>query len=256
MNTIMQRRIVFVTGATSGIGEACARKFAQGGYDVIINGRNEKKLKEVEADLKEMGADVLPLAFDVRDREAATRAVESLSGKWKNIDVLINNAGLALGLEKEYEGDLDKWETMIDTNIKGLLTMTRLIVPSMVERSKGHIINIGSVAGDAAYAGGNVYCATKAAVKAITDGLRIDVADTPIRVTNLKPGLVETNFSVIRFDGDKERADKCYQGINPLTGDDIADVAFFAASAPEHVQIAEVLILATHQASGSVIVRK
>jgi len=252
----MQKRIVFVTGATSGIGEACARKFAQGGYDLIINGRNEKKLQEVESALKEMGADVLSLPFDVRDREAATKAVESLSGKWKDVDILINNAGLALGLEKEYEGDPDKWETMIDTNIKGLLTMTRLIVPSMVERSKGHIINIGSVAGDAAYAGGNVYCATKAAVKAISDGLRIDVADTPIRVTNLKPGLVETNFSVIRFDGDKERADKCYQGIKPLTGDDIADVAFFAASAPEHVQIAEVLILATHQASGSVIVRK
>lgn len=252
----MQRKIAFITGATSGIGQACARKFAQGGYDLIITGRNEENLKAITNELKEAGTDVLPLLFDVRDRKACEEAVASLSGKWTSIDVLINNAGLALGVDKEYEGNLDKWETMIDTNIKGLLTMTRLIVPSMVARDKGHIINIGSVAGDAAYAGGNVYCATKAAVKAISDGLRIDVADTSIRVTNLKPGLVETNFSVIRFDGDKERADNVYKGIKPLTGDDIADVAFFAASAPAHVQIAEVLILATHQASGSVVVRK
>ena len=145
---------------------------------------------------------------------------------------------------------------MIDTNIQGRLTMTRLIVPAMVERGSGHVINVGSVAGDAAYAGGNVYCATKAAVKAITDGLRIDVADTPVRVTNLKPGLVETNFSRVRFHGDADRADNVYKGIQPLIGDDIADVAVFAANAPAHVQIAEVLILATHQASGSVIVRK
>ena len=170
--------------------------------------------------------------------------------------MLVNNAGLALGLEPEYEGDFDDWETMIDTNIKGLLTMTRLIVPGMVERNSGHIINVGSVAGDAAYAGGNVYCATKAAVKALSDGLRIDVANTAIRVTNLKPGLVETNFSNIRFHGDNDRAANVYKGIMPLTGDDIADVAVFAANAPAHVQIAEVLILATHQASGSVIVRK
>lgn len=247
--------MVLVTGASSGIGEACAKKFAQGGYDVIINGRNTKKLEEIASELKAMGADVLVLPFNVMDRAAAKKAVESLQGKWKDIDVLINNAGLALGLEKEYEGDPDMWDTMIDTNVKGLLTMTRLIVPSMVERKKGHVINIGSVAGDAAYAGGNVYCATKAAVKALSDGLRIDVADTPIRVTNLKPGLVETNFSVVRFGGDKERADNVYKGIKPLTGDDIADVAFYAASAPEHVQIAEVLILATHQANGTVVVR-
>ena len=163
--------------------------------------------------------------------------------------------GLALGLDKEYEGDMDDWEAMIDTNIKGLLTMTRLIVPGMVERNRGHVINIGSVAGDAAYAGGNVYCATKSAVKAITDGLRIDVAHTAVRVTNVKPGLVETNFSVVRFHGDQERADNVYKGIRPLTGDDIADVAFYAASAPAHVQIAEVLVLATHQANGTVIDR-
>ena len=244
-----------ITGATSGIGDACARKFANGGYDLVITGRNVDRLKAVEQQARQLGADVLALEFDVRDRKAAAAAVESLKGKWAVIDVLINNAGLALGLDKEYEGDLDDWETMVDTNVKGLLTMTRLIVPGMVERNKGHVINIGSVAGDAAYAGGSVYCATKAAVKAITDGLRIDVAHTAVRVTNVKPGLVETNFSVIRFHGDKQRADNVYKGIKPLTGDDIADVAFYAASAPEHVQVAEVLVLATHQANGTVVDR-
>lgn len=244
-----------ITGATSGIGEACARKFANGGYDLVITGRNVDRLKAVEQQARQLGADVLALEFDVRDRKAAAAAVESLKGKWAVIDVLINNAGLALGLDKEYEGDLDDWETMVDTNVKGLLTMTRLIVPGMVERNKGHVINIGSVAGDAAYAGGSVYCATKAAVKAITDGLRIDVAHTAVRVTNVKPGLVETNFSIIRFHGDKQRADNVYKGIKPLTGDDIADVAFYAASAPEHVQVAEVLVLATHQANGTVVDR-
>ena len=223
---------------------------------MILTGRNEQRLTEIRKELTDQGAEVLTLAFDVRDREKAKKYIDDLPEEWKQIDVLVNNAGLALGLEPEYEGNLDDWETMIDTNIKGLLLTTRLIVPGMVERNSGHIINIGSVAGDAAYAGGNVYCATKAAVKALTDGLRIDVANTAIRVTNLKPGLVETNFSNIRFHGDTERASKLYTGIKPLTGDDIADVAVYAANAPEHVQIAEVLILATHQASGSVIVRK
>ena len=232
-------KIVLITGATSGIGLACARKFAANGDKLILTGRNEQRLTELK---RELGTEVLTLAFDVRDREKAKEYINGLPDEWKNIDVLVNNAGLALGLEPEYEGNLDDWETMIDTG--------------MVERNSGHIINVGSVAGDAAYAGGNVYCATKAAVKVLTDGLRIDVANTAIRVTNLKPGLVETNFSNIRFKGDEERAAKLYTGIKPLTGDDIADVAVFAANAPEHVQIAEVLILATHQASGSVIVRK
>ena len=250
------KKIVLVTGATSGIGEACARKFAQNGDKVIMTGRNEARLTAIADDLKAQGAEVLTLKFDVRDREAARQAVESLPAEWAQIDVLVNNAGLALGLEPEYEGDYDDWDGMIDTNVKGLLTMTRLVVPGMVERNSGHVINVGSVAGDAAYAGGNVYCATKAAVKALSDGLRIDVANTAVRVTNLKPGLVETNFSNVRFHGDTDRAAKLYQGIKPLTGDDIADVAVYAANAPAHVQIAEVLILATHQASGSVIVRK
>ncbi|MBO7045047.1 MAG: SDR family NAD(P)-dependent oxidoreductase [Prevotella sp.] len=249
-------KTVLITGATSGIGRACAEKFAANGDRLILTGRNTGRLEEIRQSLTSKGTEVLTLVFDVRDATAARNAVDSIPDEWKEIDVLVNNAGLALGLEPEYEVKQEEWETMIDTNIKGLLTMTRLIVPGMVERDRGHVINVGSVAGDAAYAGGNVYCATKAAVKALSDGLRIDVAHTAVRVTNLKPGLVETNFSNIRFRGDKERAANVYKGVKPLTGDDIADVAVFAANAPAHVQIAEVLILATHQASGSVIVRK
>ena len=252
----MEKKIVRVTGATSGIGEACARKFASGGYNVIITGRRGEKLDALRQELESMGAEVLAMQFDVRERESARKAIDFLKGKWAKIDVLINNAGLALGLDKEYEGDFNDWDTMIDTNIKGLLNMTRFVVPGMVERNEGHVINIGSVAGDAAYANGNVYCATKAAVKALSDGLRIDVAESDVRVTNLKPGLVQTNFSNVRFHGDDARAESVYKGVKPLTGDDIADVAFYAASAPAHVQIAEVLILATHQANGSVIARK
>ena len=244
---------VLITGATSGIGEACARRFARGGYRLVLTGRNEEKLKALCEELETTGTEVRSLVFDVREREAATAAMASLDVV---PDVLINNAGLALGLEKEYEGDYQDWDTMIDTNIKGLLTMTRLVVPRMVEQGRGHIINIGSVAGDAAYANGNVYCATKAAVKALSDGLRIDLAETPLRVTNVKPGLVETNFSRTRFHGDQQRADNVYKGIKPLTGDDIADVCFYAAEAPAHVQIAEVLVLATHQANGTVIHRE
>lgn len=254
MNT--SKKIALITGATSGIGKACAKKFAEGGYNLIITARREDKLNEIKNELETLGVDVKALVFDVRNAEDASKAMAQLDEHWSRIDVLINNAGLALGLEKEYEGDPEDWNTMIDTNIKGLLTMTRLVVPGMVKRNEGHVINIGSVAGDAAYAGGNVYCATKAAVKVITDGLRIDVAESAVRVTNIKPGLVETNFSTVRFHGDSERAEKVYQGITPLTSTDIADVAFYAASAPKHVQIAEVLVLATHQASGSVVYKK
>lgn len=252
----MEKKTVLITGATSGIGAGCARRFAKEGWRVIITGRNKERLNALTAELKANGTPVLPLLFDVRDRKAATEAVKGLPQEWKVIDVLVNNAGLALGLEPEYEGNPDDWETMIDTNIKGMLTMTRLIVPDMVKRNSGHVINIGSVAGEAAYAGGNVYCATKAAVKALSDGLRIDVAHTAVRVTDVKPGLVETHFSNTRFHGDDARADKVYEGIEPLNGDDIADVVFYAANAPKHVQIAEVLVLATHQANGTVIYRK
>lgn len=202
------------------------------------------------------GVEVLTLPFDVRNREAMRQAVDSLEGKWKEIDVLVNNAGLVIGMDKEHEGSLDEWDVVIDTNIKALLAMTRMIVPGMVARGCGHIINIGSIAGDAAYAGGSVYCATKAAVKALSDGLRIDLVDTPLRVTNVKPGMVETNFSVVRFRGDKEKADAVYEGIRPLTGDDIAEVVYYAVSAPAHVQIAEVLVMPTYQATGTICSRK
>ena len=250
-------KIAFITGASSGIGAACARKFAQAGYTLLLNARSVDKLQMLKAELEEAYAtDVVLLPFDVRDRKAAAEAINSLPEPYKAIDVLVNNAGLALGLDKEYAGLEEDYDTMIDTNITALLMITRMVVPGMVARGKGHIINIGSVAGDAAYPGGSVYCATKAAVKVLSDGLRMDLVDTPLRVTNVKPGLVETNFSVTRFHGDQERADNVYKGIKPLTGDDIADVVYYAASAPEHVQIAEVLVLATHQASGSMVYRK
>ncbi len=250
-------KTAFITGASSGIGEACARKFAENGYRLILNARNADKLQAVVDSLqKEFNTHILTLLFDVRDRETARQAIASLPAEWRDIDVLVNNAGLALGLEKEFEGDFADWDTMIDTNVKALLSITRFVVPMMVERNSGHIINIGSVAGDAAYPNGAVYCATKAAVKTLGDGLRMDLVNTPIRVTTIKPGLVETNFSVVRFHGDQQRADNVYKGIKPLTGKDVAECVWFAASAPEHVQIAEVLVLATHQASGSIIYRQ
>ncbi len=253
----MEKKLVFITGASSGIGEACARKFAANGCRLILNARSTDKLEALKAELQaQHDTDILLLPFDVRDRTVAEQTLSNLPKAYADIDILVNNAGLALGLDKEQEGDVDQWFTMIDTNVKALLLITRLIVPGMVRRGRGHVINIGSVAGDAAYPGGAVYCATKAAVKTITDGLRMDVIDTPIRVTNVKPGLVETNFSNVRFSGDTERAKTVYKGIQPLTGTDIADVVYYAASAPEHVQIAEVLVLATHQASGSHIWRE
>ena len=250
-------KIVFITGASSGIGAACARKFAKEGYILLLNARSVDKLQALKTELENAyGTDVQIVPFDVRDREAAAKALTTLPESYQAIDILVNNAGLALGMDKEYEGTEENYDTMIETNITALLMITRLIVPSMVKRGKGHIINIGSVAGDVAYPGGSVYCATKAAVKVLSDGLRMDLVDTPLRVTNVKPGLVETNFSVTRFAGDKERADKVYHGIKPLTGEDIAEVVYFAASAPVHVQIAEVLVLATHQASGSIVYRQ
>lgn len=252
----MKGKLIFITGATSGIGEACARKFAEMGSNLILNGRNTEKLEALKKEFTARGVEVLTLPFDVRNREEMRRAVDSLEGKWQQIDVLVNNAGLVLGMDKEHEGSLDEWDIVIDTNIKALLAMTRMIVPGMVDRQRGHIINIGSIAGDAAYAGGSVYCATKAAVKALSDGLRIDLVDTPLRVTNVKPGMVETNFSVVRFRGDKDKADAVYNGIRPLTGEDIADVVYYAASAPEHVQIAEVLVMPTYQATGTVCHRQ
>ena len=249
-------KIVFITGASSGIGAGCARKFASQGASLILNARNEEKLSALKEELEQQyGARVCLLPFDVRDRKTAAEALASLPDEWKAIDILINNAGLVIGVDKEHEGNLDEWDIVIDTNIKSLLAMTRLVVPGMVALGRGHIINIGSIAGDAAYAGGSVYCATKAAVKALSDGLRIDLVDTPLRVTNIKPGLVETNFSVVRFRGDKDKADNVYKGIRPLTGDDIAETVYFAASVPEYMQIAEMLVMPTYQATGTIVSR-
>ena len=233
-------KTILITGASSGIGEGCARKFASQGARLILNARSTDKLTALALELKEKyNADCYVMPFDVCNRESAAEALNALPEEWKSIDVLINNAGLAIGVDKEYEGNLDEWDVVIDTNIKALLSMTRLVVPGMV--------------GDAAYPGGSVYCATKAAVKALSDGLRIDLVDTPLRVTNIKPGLVETNFSVVRFRGDKDKADNVYRGIRPLNGDDIAEVAYFAASAPEHMQVAEILVMPTYQATGTIV---
>lgn len=254
----MEAKTVFITGASSGIGRGCARKFAKEGWNLILNARNVSKLENLKEELEttypEISVYLLP--FDVRDRKQIKEALESLPEEWKTIDVLVNNAGLVIGVDKEFEGNLDEWDIVIDTNIKGLLAMTRLVVPGMVQRGRGHIINIGSIAGDAAYPGGSVYCATKAAVKALSDGLRIDLVDTPLRVTNIKPGMVETNFTVVRYRGDKEAADDFYKGIRPLTGEDIAETVYFAASAPEHIQIAEVLLMPTNQATGTISYKK
>lgn len=253
----MKTKIVFITGASSGIGEGCARKFASQGWNLILNARNVAKLEDLKNELETAyGIQVYVLPFDVRDRKHAADLLASLPEEWKGIDVLVNNAGLVIGVDKEFEGNLDEWDIVIDTNIKSLLAMTRLVVPGMVGRGRGHVINIGSIAGDAAYPGGSVYCATKAAVKALSDGLRIDLVDTPLRVTNIKPGMVETNFSVVRYRGNKEAADHFYEGIRPLTGDDIAETVYFAASAPEHIQIAEVLLMPTYQATGTISYKK
>ena len=253
----MEKKTVLITGASSGIGEGCARKFAMYGHRLILNGRNVEKLNAVKDELEEKyGVEVWLLPFDVRDRAAARAALDSLPEEWKAIDVLVNNAGLDIGVDKDHEGSHDAWDVVIDPNVKALLAMTRLVVPGMVERGRGHVINMGSIAGDYAYPGGSVYCACKAAVKALSDGLRIDLVDTPIRVTNVKPGLVETNFSVVRFRGDKATADNVYEGLRPLTGDDVAEVVYFAASLPEHIQIAEVLVMPTNQATGTIAYRK
>lgn len=250
----MTIKTVFITGAGSGIGAGCARKFAANGYRLILNGRNMEKLTALKEELEgAFNSDVFLLPFDVRNRKEAVEGVNALPQAWQAVDVLINNAGLVIGLDKEHQGNLDEWDVVIDTNVKGLLTMTRLLVPGMVARGVGHIINIGSIAGDGAYPGGSVYCATKAAVKALTDGLRMDLVDTPLRVSNIKPGMVETNFSVVRFRGDQVAADRCYQGFQPLTGEDVADTVYYVASAPAHVQIAEVLLMPTQQASATIV---
>lgn len=254
---MIRDKIVFISGASSGIGEATARRFAKEGAILLLCARNMEKLHSLKGELeKEYGAKVYVHELDVRDKKAIDEVFENIPKELKNIDILVNNAGLAQGLEKVQEGVPEEFDVVIDTNIKGLLYLTRKIVPTMIENQKGHVINMGSVAGIHAYPGGAIYCATKAAVKFISDGLRMDIVHTPIRVTNIQPGIVETNFSVIRFHGDKEKAAKVYEGIKPLTPEDIADIVLYTASVPDHVQICEVTVTATHQATGGVIYKK
>ena len=249
----MKNKIVFISGASGGIGKACAEYFAKDGANLIICSRNMEKLNDFRDFLiNSYGVNVLAIELDVKNREKVVETIENLDENWKNIDILINNAGLAKGLEKLYEGNLDDFEDMIDTNIKGLLYLTRQIVPLMVER-KGHVINIGSTAGIIAYPNGTVYCATKAAVKFISDGLRMDLIDKEIKVTNIQPGMVETDFSVVRFKGDKNKADGVYKGIEPLRAEDIADIVLYTAKQPKHVQICEVTVTPVHQATGGYV---
>ena len=257
----MQRvkgKIVFISGASSGIGKACAASFAQAGAKLILCARSVEKIQEIAKVLAaQYQTEILTIKLDVRDKNAVDAAIDALPTEWQKIDILVNNAGLALGLEKLHEGDVADWEAMIDTNIKGLLYLTRKIVPQMIDNAlHGHIINIGSIAAVHAYPGGAVYSATKSAVKFISDGLRMDVVNTPIRVTNIQPGMVETNFSVIRFHGDKQRADNVYAGLKPLTGDDIADIVLYAANAPTHVQICEVTVTPVNQATGGIFYKE
>ena len=248
-------KIVFISGASSGIGEACAEAFAQAGARLILCARSVDKLAYLAEKLnKRHGTETLTMVLDVRDRNMVDAMIGNLPAVWRNVDILVNNAGGALGLEKVQEGNPDDWDTMIDTNIKGLLYLTRKIVPIMLENhGNGHIVNIGSIAGIHAYPNGAVYCATKAAVHFISDGLRMDLVDTPIRVTNIQPGLVQTNFSKVRFHGDEQRAAKVYAGITPLEAADVADIVLYTVSAPPHVQICEVTVTPTHQATGGVI---
>ncbi len=257
----LKNQIVLITGASSGIGAACAKIFATGGVQLILAARRIDKLDRLAKELVETG--LIPsanqihlLELDVRDRLKVESSLNTLPEAWKAIDILINNAGLSRGLDKLHEGNFQDWEEMIDTNVKGLLYMTRYIVPGMVNRGRGHVVNIGSIAGRQTYPKGNVYCASKAAVKVISEGLKQDLLGTPVRVTEIEPGLVETEFSSVRFHGDAEKAKNVYQGLTPLTPDDVADVVYFCATRSPHVNISEILLVPTDQASATLVHRK
>ncbi len=244
------RKTVFITGATAGIGEACAKKFASMGYQIIITGRRKKRLDKLAAMLeKDFRTAALPLVLDVRDKARVKAMIGSLPDDWNSIDVLINNAGLALGLDHFHEGSEDDWDVMIDTNIKGLLYVGRAVAQLMVSQGYGHIINIGSIAGKEVYPKGNVYSATKHAVDAITKGMRLDLLGKGIRVSQLAPGAVETEFSMVRFKGDEERAARVYRDYIPLKAEDIAEVAYFVTTLPPHVNINDVVIMPADQAN-------
>lgn len=246
----LKDKIVFITGASAGIGAATALAFAAEGSRLLLAARRAGKLSEVAARAKDAGAPAVhSIDLDVRDRRAVQNAIDSLPESWSAIDILVNNAGLSRGLDKLYMGKIDDWEEMIDTNVKGLLYVTRAVVPGMVVRGRGHVISLGSTAGELAYPNGAVYCATKAAERFLSDGLRQDVLGTPVRVTSIDPGMVETDFSLVRFRGDAERASKVYKGVTPLTPEDVADAIVWAAGRPPHVNIARVLMTCTDQAN-------
>jgi NADP-dependent 3-hydroxy acid dehydrogenase YdfG len=250
-------KIVFITGATSGFGKACAEKFAAEGYDLILNGRREQRLEEIQSGLeKKFNIAVCLLPFDVQDRKNVFDAIQNLPESWQSIDVLINNAGLALGRDYFDEADMDDWETMIDTNVKGLLYVSRAVLPFMIKHKKGHIINLGSTAGNEVYEKGNVYCGTKFAVDAISQSMRIDLLRHGIKVTNIAPGAAETEFSVVRFKGDQDAAKQVYSGIVPLTGKDVADIIYYTTTLPAHVCINEVVVTCLQQANSIYFNRK
>jgi 3-hydroxy acid dehydrogenase / malonic semialdehyde reductase len=257
---MIQNQIALITGASSGIGAACARILALSGAKLILAARRQERLQQLADELvetfHETSLQIYLLQLDVRDRSAVESAISNLPPEWSDIDILINNAGLSRGLDKLHEGDTQDWEEMIDTNIKGLLYLTRYIVPGMVKRNRGHVVNIGSIAGHQTYPNGNVYCGTKAAVKAISEGLKQDLLGTPIRVTSVDPGMVETEFSEVRFHGDRDRAKQVYQGVTPLTPDDVADVIFFCVTRPAHVNINEVILMPVDQASATLVNRR
>jgi 3-hydroxy acid dehydrogenase / malonic semialdehyde reductase len=242
-------KTIMITGATSGFGKATALKFAESGYNIIITGRRKDLLNNLENELNTKGGKTLSLCFDVRIKEEVDAAIEGLSDDWKKIDILVNNAGLASGLDHIQNGNVDDWERMIDTNIKGLLYVTRAVAPLMAARNTGHIINIGSIAGKDVYENGNVYCASKSAVGALSKAMRIDMLKNNIRVTLIEPGMAETEFSLVRFKGDKQRAGNVYKGFDALSAEDIAGVIFYCASLPEHICINELEITPTQQAS-------
>jgi 3-hydroxy acid dehydrogenase / malonic semialdehyde reductase len=247
----MRNKIVFITGATAGFGKAIAYQFASHGFDLVITGRRTERLREIEKDLVSQyeGIKVLSLAFDVKDETAVTESIQNLPHDWKQIDILVNNAGLASGLSTIQEGNTADWNLMIDTNIKGLLYVSRQIMPLMIANKKGHIINISSIAGKEAYSKGNIYCATKFAVDALTKSMRIDLLEHGIKVTSVDPGAAETEFSIVRFKGDAERAKKAYQGYEPLKAEDIAEIVYFAATRPAHVVLNDIVVTPLAQAN-------
>ncbi|WP_138497208.1 SDR family oxidoreductase [Nostoc sp. PA-18-2419] len=255
--TSLENQIILITGASSGIGTACARIFAGAGAKLILAARRLERLQQLADTLtQDFNTEVHLLELDVCDRSAVESAISTLPPSWSDVDILINNAGLSRGLNKLHEGSFADWEEMIDTNIKGLLYLSRYVVPGMVSRGRGHVVNLGSIAGHQTYPGGNVYCATKAAVRAISEGLKQDLLGTPVRVTSVDPGMVETEFSQVRFHGDTERANQVYQGVTPLTADDVADVIFFCVTRSPHVNINEIVLMPVDQASATLVNRR